>query len=553
MRISRSFPVPLTAGDWLVVLALSTILALGVFWFFAEVSQRFTTEVPARGGTYAEGIVGTPRFVNPILALSDADRDLVTLVYSGLMRGTPDGGLTTDLADSFTISEDLNTYTFTIRTDARFHDGTPVTADDVAFSVKLAQNPVLKSPKRANWEGVEVTVVDSHTISFTLKEPYAPFLENTRLGILPKHLWEGVTVEEIPFSKLNIEPIGSGPYRLERLETTSGGIPSALTLEAFDGVRAPYISTITLTFFPDAESLGSAVQGDPLLAAHSLSPEGLTGHSVHQAVLGRIFGVFFNQNQNDLFADKVVRQALDTVLDKNALVDTLIAGYGSAIAGPLPPQEITARTNETRDYLDEAATILETNGWKRGADGVFEKTVKKTTKRLAFTLTTGTAPELKGAGEFVVAAWRELGADVTVEFFDANDLQQDKIRPRKYDALLFGEVIGREMDLFAFWDSSQRNDPGLNIALYTNTAVDKLLKEARVNPDLEARRNAAERAATIISDEVAAVFLYSPHFVYATRADLSGIELGTIVTPSDRFLGVSEWYLSTERVWPFFK
>ncbi|MCL9972342.1 MAG: hypothetical protein NBV63_02975, partial [Candidatus Pacebacteria bacterium] len=173
--------------------------------------------------------------------------------------------------------------------------------------------------------------------------------------------------------------------------------------------------------------------------------------------------------------------------------------------------------------------------------------------RLAFTLTTGTAPELKGAGEFVVAAWRELGADVTVEFFDANDLQQDKIRPRKYDALLFGEVIGREMDLFAFWDSSQRNDPGLNIALYTNTAVDKLLKEARVNPDLEARRDAAERAATIISDEVAAVFLYSPHFVYATRADLSGIELGTIVTPSDRFLGVSEWYLSTERVWPFFK
>jgi peptide/nickel transport system substrate-binding protein len=553
---TRSHSVPFTAGDWLVTAGICILLAIGVFWLFSEVSNRFTVEVPARGGTYSEALVGTPRFINPILALSDVDRDMVALVYSGLMRGTPDGGIATDLAASYTISDDQRTYTFTIRDDAHFHDGQPVTADDVAFSITLAQNPALKSPKRANWEGVIVDVVDPHTISFTLKEPYAPFLENTRLGILPKHLWNDVKVEEVPFSKLNIEPVGAGPYSVEKLVTSSGGIPTAMSLTAFsDGVRVPYITHMNISFFTDTESLTSALEGDPLLAAHSVSPNTLTNHTTHEAVLGRVFAVFFNQNQNDLFANKAVRTALDQSLDKNAIIATLIGGYGTALAGPLPPEVTSTVAPESteRDFIAEARATLVSDGWVLNESGVFEKTVKKVTRRLAFTLTTGTAPELKGAAELVAERWRALGADVTTQFQDAADLQQDSIRPRKYDALLFGEVIGREMDLFAFWDSSQRNDPGLNIALYTNATVDKLLKEARTNPDIDARHEAARNAATIIGDEVAAVFLYSPHFAYVTQKKLLGLTLGTIVTPSDRFLSVSDWYLETERVWPFFK
>lgn len=554
LTLSRTIrDVPLTSGDWLVLSALGIVLAVGIVWAAAELSYSFTSEVPAKGGAYQEALIGTPRFVNPVLAISDADRDLVALMFSGLMRARPDGTLEPDLASGYTLSEDGRTYTFTLRDDVRFHNDMPVTAEDVAFTVSLAKNPILKSAKRANWEGIEVAVIDEHTVSFTLKEPYALFLENTRLGILPKYLWGEVAVEEMPFSTLNVEPVGTGPYRLDKLVTTAAGIPTEIRLTAFSGGgREPYIEHITLKFYPDAEALGAALQGDPSLGAHSLPPALFPRHALKEAVMGRVFSVFFNHNQNELFADIVVRRALDASLDKKELVSTLIGGYGSPVSEPLPPASIEQETAvRTDDPLAKAAEILERNGWERGEDGIYEKTEKKITKRLSFSLVTGTAPELRAAGEYVADTWRELGADVSLAFFEASDLQQQVIRPRKYDALLFGEVVGRGADLFAFWDSSQRNDPGLNIAQYTNTSVDKLLRDARTNPNEEARQVDIEEAAATIAEEVAAVFLYSPHFIYLVPEKLSGIHLGTVVTPSDRFLTVHEWYLVTERVWPF--
>ncbi len=544
--------VPFTPGDYLVLGALGLLCAVGFFWLLAELSLTFTITVPARGGEYREVIVGTPRFVNPILAISDADRDLTELTFAGLMRRTAGGELVPEIAENYTLSEDGRVYTFTIRSDAQFHDKTPVTASDVAFTVSLAKNPSLKSPKRANWEGVETTVTDERTITFTLKEPYALFLDNTRIGILPKHLWEGVSVEEMPFSRLNVEPVGAGPYRVERLVTGSAGIPIGVVLRSFDqSVREPYINTIELTFVTDQDAQIAAMRADAGLGGHSVPPSEFQNHALHEAVMGRVFSVFFNHNQNDLFADAVVRRALDESLDRSELVAILIGGYGTPASGPLPPAVSEEPPVGSGDHVGETRALLAEEGWKEGVDGIMQKSVKKSTKRLAFSLTTGTAPELKAGAEHVAEVWRTIGADVTTQFFDANDLQQNVIRPRKFDALLFGEVVAYDADLFAFWDSSQRNDPGLNIALYTNTAVDKLLREARTEPNVELRRALLSEAAETISNEHAAVFLYSPHFLYLVPEEISGITLGTIVTPADRFLSVSEWYVRTERVWPF--
>lgn len=553
MRLSfTTGRVPLSAGDWLIVTCIGLLLVIGGYWLATAISTQFTSEIPARGGSFTEGIVGTPRFVNPVLAISDADRDITELIYAGLMREIH-GTLVPDVAEGYVLSEDRKTYTFTIREGATFHDGVPVTAEDVAFTIDLIADPAVKSPKRANWEGVLVEVVDPRTISFTLKEPYAPFVENTRIGILPKHLWKEVRIEELPFSKLNIEPVGAGPYRVAHLAMTSAGIPSALDLVAFTGAaHVPYITRLSFQFFGDTDSLETALSKNSALAAHSVSPENASGQVVHEAVLGRVFGVFFNQNQNNIFASKTVRVALDAALDKELIVSTLIGGYGSPAAGPLPRESVAEDIVDTTS-TDDAATILEKDGWKKGEDGFWTKTVKKSTTRLSFSLVTSNAPELKKAAELVESQWRAFGVDVTVKYFDQSDLQQDVIRPRKYDALLFGEVVGRDADLFAFWDSSQRNDPGLNIALYTNTSVDTLLREARSTEDPEERHARIKKAADIISSEAAAVFLYSPHFVYLTHPSVNGIELGTIITPADRFSSVTEWYLETERVWPLFK
>ena len=162
-----------------------------------KVNQYFIVEVPSSGGIYKEGIVGTPRFINPVLSISDADRDLTSLVYSGLMRQHTDDTLIPDLAETVEISEDGLSYFFKIRDDAVFHDGEPVTSEDIIFTILTTQNPIIKSPKRANWDGITIEKIDDKNLTFHLQQPYAPFLNNTTLGILPKHIWQGVGIFDI--------------------------------------------------------------------------------------------------------------------------------------------------------------------------------------------------------------------------------------------------------------------------------------------------------------------------------------------------------------------
>ncbi|MBI3573887.1 hypothetical protein HY090_02450 [Candidatus Kaiserbacteria bacterium] len=550
-----------TPSDWFIVATIGIVMALAAGTLLAGVSVALTDEVPARGGTYIEGVAGTPRFVNPLLAISDTDRDLTALVYSGLLKANPDGSLSPDLASSYDISKDQRTYTFTLKDTARFHDGAQVTAEDVAFTVRQAQNPDVKSPARANWEGVDVTIIDPKTVSFTLKTPYAPFLQNTTLGILPKHLWQGVTAEQFPFSTLNANPVGSGPYTVANVKRNSSGIPTEYDLVAFTrGTRTPFIANFIFKFYADVDVLKNAFNQGAVSAAYGIAPSSISAaHLVNEAIFGRVFGVFFNQNQNKIFSEEPVRRALDIAVDKNALVSTILKGYGSAIDGPLPPEGIgisAANAGSKEERIASARAVLVKAGWKAGTDGVFEKTVtvnkKKQTERLAFSLSTSNMSELKSAAELAADDWKALGADVALQFFDQNDLTIDVLRPRKYDALLFGLVVGRESDLYPFWHSSQRNDPGLNIALYANANVDKALEAARTEDDPLARREKVKTAAKTIASETAAVFLYTPHFVYLSPPSAQGIVLGTIETPSDRFISVDEWYLMTERLWPVF-
>jgi len=555
--LAKRFPSPFFAleawatrfapSDWLMVGILGFVMFFSAGAMLATASLTLSTQVPARGGTYIEGVIGSPRFVNPLLAISETDRDLSKLVYSGLLKMDPDGTLSPDLASSYTVSEDRLTYTFTIRPDAIFQNATPVTANDVAFTIRQAQNPEIKSPMRAHWEGVAISIIDQATISFTLKSPYA----------LPHLLWQEVNPEEFPFSTLNANPVGSGPFRVEGVKENASGIPVEYRLRAFTkGMRVPYIERFTFRFYPNADALKDALVKGEVQAANSISPENVTASIVtEEAVFGRVFGVFFNQNQNKIFTHKEVRAALDEAVDKKSIIDTVFAGYGSVINGPLPPESPSPRIQDARskeERLANAQNILTKAGWKLGEDGVFIKKTKTATERLAFSLTTGNAPELKRSAELIAADWKRLGADVELRFFEESDLNVEVLRPRKYDALFFGLVVGEDVDLFAFWHSSQRNDPGLNIGLYANIDVDKKLENARKEPDIVKRRAIVEAAAATMRSETAAIFIYAPHFLYLTPRNVSGMRLGIITTPSDRFANVNEWYLAKERIWPIF-
>ena len=545
------------------ILAAAMLISASILLF--RVNDFLLVEVPAPGGSLSEGIIGSPRFINPLLAISDADRDLTALVYSGLLRARPDGTLIPDLAESYTVSEDGLTYDFILKNNTTFHDGTPVTTEDVEFTVLKAQDPNLKSPKRANWDSVQVERVNGQEIRFILKQPYAPFLENTTMGILPKHIWKNVTNEEFPLSFFNFEPVGSGPFIIGAISRNSSGIPGRYTFSPFNeyALGRPYLDTLFISFYPNEQLLLSAFSDGDIESVNSVTPSAvgtlkLDNSNLVTIPLSRIFGVFFNQNQAAIFADPKVRQALDRSLDKGKIVSLVLSGFGVPIDGPLPPGFLAKITKDDEvsgiDKVSAAQAILEGGGWVKNENGTYQKTdkKKKTTQTLSFSISTSNAPELKHAAELVRDTWQSMGALVELKVFEPGDLSQNIIRPRKYDAILFGEIIGRDLDLFAFWHSSQRNDPGLNIALYTNTKADKLLSDARTISDRETRLSKYREFEMELSKETPAVFLYSPSFVYILPKKIQGVDLGHITVPSDRFENISEWYENTEKIWKIF-
>lgn len=552
-------------GGRALFLFFSILLVVSSTGLLYLLKSDFMVMVPARGGSLSEGILGSPRFINPVLAISDADRDLTALVYSGLLRATPEGGYVPDLAESYSISEDGKIYTFVLRDHLTFHDGTPVTADDVVYTVNRAQDPALKSPLRANWDGVQVEAADPKTVRFTLKSAYAPFIENLTLGILPKVRWGTISNEEFAFSELNAEPVGSGPYSIATVDHTSSGIPSTYVLHSYNNyaLGEPYLRTVTLHFYQSESALTAALSRGEIDSASGLSPANLSGipkANILTSPLNRVFGVFFNQNQSVVLRDKAVRTALNDAINRNELVTQVLGGYGTPLTGPVPPTILgdayAAGTSTGAQLAQAAREQLISKGWTPREDGVLQKTTgtgkNASTVTLEFDLATANVPELRAAAEYLRATWGQMGALVDVKIFEQGDLSQNIIRPRKYDALLFGEVVGRELDLFAFWHSSQRNDPGLNIAGYANSTADKALAELRQTANPAKRSELLNTFTEEMSKDVPAVFLYAPDFVYSIPNDIAGVDLGFIETPDDRFLSLPQWHKETDEVWPLF-
>lgn len=563
-RMTRS----LSPFERLTLYICTILLGISTLVLLAGANAAVSVTVPSHGGTLTEGLLSPARFVNPLIPMSQADADISALVYSGLMRALPDGSVIPDLASSYQISEDGTSYTFTIRSDATFHDGTPVTSADVLFTIQRAQHPDIKSSHRADWEGVAVAAPDERTVVFKLPRAYAPFIQNATMGILPKHLWESVTVEEFPFSPLNTHPIGSGPFMIDNVETSSTGSITRYDLKPFKDftLGSPYLRRITFIFFPNEEDLIRAFNKGEVDAVAGISASELSTVSrdditVKTVALPRIFGVFFNQGRSAVLADEPVRRALDQAIDKERLVQMILNGYGVSIDSPVPPHIFSladastpargvSSSAFTEETLSAARATLERAGWKFNAETNSWSSSKQ--QEIAFTLATADAPELIATAEAVAAAWNELGVRVNVQVFPISELNTSVIRPREYDAILFGEIVGRELDVFAFWHSSQRNDPGLNLALYTNSRADTLLSQARTATKPEDREKLYVEFADLVKDDVPAVFLYSPEFIYAVPSSLGGVSLGLLTGPAERFLSAYSWYMDTEKVWSIF-
>jgi peptide/nickel transport system substrate-binding protein len=568
----------LSKKEYAAFLALFAVLIVSTMILVSKINNFFLQTVPASGGSLSEGIVGAPRFVNPVLALSDADKDMTALVYSGLMRKMGDGEIVPDLAEKYDISQDGLNYTFTLKKGLTFHDKKPLTADDVVFTINKVKDPNIKSPRKLNWEGVTATKIDDLTVEFALKQPYSSFLSNLTIGILPAHLWKDISPEEFSFAELNIKAVGSGPYKVSSVKNKSSGIPDYYQLQSFNNfaLGKPFIDKLTVNFYPGEKDLIKALQGGSVEQAGAITPENAgalkdRGFRIETSVLPRIFGIFFNQNQSPLFADKSVVEAFEKVINKDEIVDKVLYGYGTAISSPIPKNMVSYESwegvaggeNKPTDEelaatkkanIDAAVKILADDGWKLNADGVMEKAGKKKSlpTDLEFSLSTGDAPELTETADLIKADLESIGARVDLKIYDISSLNQDIIRPRKYDALLFGEIVNNEGDLFAFWHSSQRNDPGLNIAMYTNVKADKILEDSLGNLDPKTRLDKYAQFEREIEKDKPAIFIYSPEFVYVVASDIKGLIINKITNPADRFSEIYKWYRESDKIWKIF-
>ena len=632
----------------LFLMSFSAVFLIVNFWF------KNTKIIPAEGGIFTEGIVGFPQRINPLYPSNLAEMDTIELIFAGLMEYHPQGKLETQLAKDYKILEEGRVYEFELKDNLFWQDGTPLTTDDVLFTVSLIQNPEVKSPFRSMWAGIEVEKVSDKVVRFKLKNKSGIFLENCTFKILPKHLLETVPPQSLPFAPFNLNPIGAGPYKIKEVQTDKDGKIVSLTLSPnpYYPKNKPYLEKIVLKFYEKEEDLVAAYSKKEIDAFAFSNKELLKGNpqilessNLYQISLPRYFAVFFNLKNSKILADFNVRMAINYATNKEEIKEKVFAREGEIIDSPILPQFYGFKEPKEKIGFDleKAKEILKNASFEdKNGDGFLEKTVKRTlpftferdlklgskgedvkklqeclakdktiypegeitgyfgqkTKEavmrfqekykeeillpqglsspngevkkatreklnefcfgketqdlpLQIRLVSGNEETLTKIAMILKEQWEKAGIKTELEFEDRTNLETKIIPKRDYDAFLFGEMLKITPDPFPFWHSSQIGEMGLNLSNYENKEVDKLLEKAREKIDDKEREETLEDFQNVLLEDLPAVFLLSPNYYYLVRKEVKGVfPEGKIfmVTASQRFSLVENWYINTKRV-----
>jgi peptide/nickel transport system substrate-binding protein len=515
----------------------------GLFWWGSRAYLRYTVVVPAAGGEFREAIVGSPRYLNPVLAdTTEAEAAIEALVFSSLFRPDGRGGIEPDLADGYTVSEDRKEYFVTLRDGVTWHDGAPLTADDVLFTIALIKNQSLRSPLAFAWQGADAEKISDRTIKFVLAAPYEYFLQNLTFRVLPQHLWAQVPIENFHLAELNVRPIGSGPYRFRSFERDQVGTITSYTFSANpDYFRGrPYIDTVRLKFYKTAdEALLGWKKGevDAFGGLQAADAAAFSRAGIRQIRTSRQFSVFFNTDSSVL-ADRRVREALVRSVDLAAFGALVLKG-GGRVEEPAAAYDV-----------GEAIALLEKSGWKdMNNDGIRMKGAGRNRRALAAELAIPAGDLHQRTAEFLKEAWRGIGMDLRISVLDASAISA-LIRSRNYDMTLFGTLFGPEPDLYPFWHSSQIDYPGLNLSRLELKKLDTVLERLRKEPSAEKRAALRSEAASLIRESFSSLTLYSPYYFYLLSPRIHPASAPEVIgAPEERFGRIYEWFIMTGRKW----
>lgn len=599
----------LTAREKQIVLgALAVIIITSLAWGILFIKHHLVSGA-GQGGAYSEALVGQPKYLNPLFAnVSDIDSDLTSLTYSGLFGYDANQKLVPILAKNITTSPDGKTYDIEIKDGVKWGDGENLTADDVLFTFETVQNPEVGSPLFSSFQGIKIKKIDQSTIRFTLKEPFAPFLHSLTVGILPEHLWGNNAPGGLKLAKNNLEPMGTGAWLFDKLTKDNTGTITSLSLKPnpyYAGTKA-HFNFLTFKFFSDFEGALEALRNQTVLALSfvpaeekdKLPQKNFTFSNIH---LPEYTALFFNNSQAPLLKNDDLRAALQIGIDKNSLIKTALQGEGEVVDNPLlgslnttesstiplafdvaagnalldkhwariQPEEYfalrqkeintntapTSTANSAGTSTTSAEKLLstaETNGLIRAEmtpdQAFFRKT--KDNKTIRLSITTVDTSDYLAVAKLIVHFWHALGIAADVEVVSPRQIGREIIKPRDYEILLYGEIVGADPDPFPFWHSSQITFPGLNLSLYANRNVDKWLEDARVTNDESKRAALYAKFIKALDTDRPAIFLYSPYSTLVTNAALKGVRLPKdIVSPTGRFATLAEWYLNTTWQW----
>lgn len=530
-----------------LVIGFAIILLLIVFYW------THTILIPTNGGDYTEGLIGSPNYINPLLSqYNDVDRDLTKLVFNGLLKYDDLGNLELDLASALTISPNQTEYTFTLKDNIYWHDGEPMTADDIVFTIISIQDPNWQSPHRLAFTNVKVEKLDEYIIKFTISEPLANFLSSLTIGIIPEHLWLAVPSNNVTLVELNKKPIGTGPFKFTSLTKDKNGNIRTMEFSRYKDYhdKPSYLDAVSFKFYGDYETGIQALKNDNIEGLNLLPKENRDELVKNKNIifnnlsLPQYTAIFFNTQKNDLLKDKALRQGLAYAIDRQRILDESLHQEGKLIDGPILPgylgytEDLTIYAyNQTKanELLDKTGWLIPENGRYRTKNGI----------ELTIALSTVANPEYEGVVEIIKQNWESVGIKTSLEIIPKDRIKSSVIDTRNYETLLFGQII--KSDPFPFWHSSQITSPGVNLSVWGHKGIDDLLEQARTITDEVERANKYVEFQQILTDHVPAIFLYNPIHIYPVTKKIKDINTEHITTPADRFNNITNWYIKTHR------
>jgi len=421
-RLERLVRVRRFIASWLVLMLL---LISSVVVQNSALGGYYQSQQPVPGGIFREGIVGTFGNANPIYATSEVDASVSRLIFSGLFKYDDRNRLVGDLAESWTTDQTQQVYTVKLRPNLHWQDGTPLTAQDVAFTYTVIQNPDAESPFRSSWSGITVKAVDDRTVQFFLPNPLSSFIGSLTNGIVPRHLLSDIPMTGLRSASFNTQaPVGAGPFQWHDIRISGGSpldIQEKIALLPFDGywAGAPKLKTFTLHVFAQESDMLDAYRDNQLNAMAGLESlpayiEEQSNTNIHNLTFTAANMVFFRTN-SAVLSDKSVRRALVLASKPEDIINQL-SYPAPRVDEPFLGNQFAydARYAQKTGDTKQAAKLLDEAGWKSGPNGIRAKG----SRPLAFTITAAKTGENTMIVRQLQKQWAAIGVDLKLDLAD---------------------------------------------------------------------------------------------------------------------------------------